>query len=95
MEGGIIPLSRNVIVKSKHLNAKVVQIGQEERGESPWRYPIMDMLNEEKGCFKFGPFFFFERRDIVRRPISSIGTWGEKSIHAGNLTGVYRSECLD
>ena len=45
MERGIILLSRNVITKSKHLNAKVVQVGQEERGESPWRYPIMDMLD--------------------------------------------------
>ena len=45
MEGGIILLSRNVIMKSKNLNAKVVQVRQEERGESPWRYPIMDMLD--------------------------------------------------
>ena len=45
MKSGIILLSRNVIMKSKHLNAKVVQVGQEERGEGPWRYPIMDMLD--------------------------------------------------
>ena len=65
MEGGIILLSRNVIMKSKNLDAKVVQVGQEERGESPGRNPVMDMLDKEEGSLELWPFVFAVRRDIV------------------------------